>query len=140
MKNNDVLLRIASQIIVFISLIFGADSFFSGHNLPGGGFIGGLIIVSAFALLAIAYDLNLVKRILPFNPLRLAGSGLLIILISSSISLFKGQSFLTHSSVYVDLPLFGHTGLYTSTLFDIGVLMVVLGAILTIILAIGESD
>lgn len=99
-----------------------------------------MIIVSAFALLAIAYDLNLVKRILPFNPLRLAGSGLLIILISSSISLFKGQSFLTHSSVYVDLPLFGHTGLYTSTLFDIGVLMVVLGAILTIILAIGESD
>lgn len=27
MKNNDVLLRMASQIIVFIILIFGADSF-----------------------------------------------------------------------------------------------------------------
>lgn len=39
MKNNDVLLRMASQIIVFIILIFGADSFFSGHNLPGEGLL-----------------------------------------------------------------------------------------------------
>ena len=40
-----------TKIVVFIILTFGVELFLSGHNNPGGGFIGGLVLSSAFVLL-----------------------------------------------------------------------------------------
>lgn len=50
MKENDVVLRTVTKLVVFILLTFGFYVFFAGHNNPGGGFIGGLIFSSAFIL------------------------------------------------------------------------------------------
>ena len=44
LKINDVILRTVTKIVVFIILTFGVYLFLSGHNTPGGGFIGGLSI------------------------------------------------------------------------------------------------
>ena len=44
MKENDVVLKSVTKIVVFILLTFGFYVFFAGHNNPGGGFIGGLIL------------------------------------------------------------------------------------------------
>ena len=51
LKINDVILRTISRIVVFIILTFGVYLFLSGHNTPGGGFIGGLVLASAIVLL-----------------------------------------------------------------------------------------
>ena len=38
MKENDVVLKSVTKIVVFILLTFGFYVFFAGHNNPGGGF------------------------------------------------------------------------------------------------------
>ena len=43
MKMNDVILRTVVKVVIFIILTLGVYLFFSGHNAPGGGFIGGLV-------------------------------------------------------------------------------------------------
>ena len=48
MKENDVVLRTVTKLVVFILLTFGFYVFFAGHNNPGGGFIGGLIFSSVY--------------------------------------------------------------------------------------------
>ena len=67
MKENDVVLRTVTKIVVFILLTFGFYVFFAGHNNPGGGFIGGLIFSSAFILMFLAFDVHEVLESLPID-------------------------------------------------------------------------
>ena len=62
MKINEVILQTVTRIVVFIVLTLGVYLFFSGHNNPGGGFIGGLVLASAFVLLFLAYDIETVQQ------------------------------------------------------------------------------
>ena len=65
MKENDVVLRTITKIVVFILLTFGFYLFLAGHNNPGGGFIGGLVLSSAFLLMFLAFDVKQVLVSLP---------------------------------------------------------------------------
>ena len=67
MKINDVILRTITKIIVFIILTFGVYLFLSGHNTPGGGFIGGLVLASAIVLLYLTSDIETIRKSLPFD-------------------------------------------------------------------------
>ena len=67
MKENDVVLKTVTKIVVFILLTFGFYVFFAGHNNPGGGFIGGLIFSSAFILMFLAFDVKEVLISLPID-------------------------------------------------------------------------
>ena len=76
MKENDVVLRTITKIVVFILLTFGFYLFLAGHNNPGGGFIGGLVFSSAFLLMFLAFDVKQVLVALPldFRILMIIGS------------------------------------------------------------------
>ena len=50
--------------------------FFRGHNEPGGGFIGGLLAATAFALMEKAEGLEAARRALRFRPQSIAAFGL----------------------------------------------------------------
>lgn len=67
MKENDVVLRTVTKLVVFILLTFGFYVFFAGHNNPGGGFIGGLIFSSAFILMFLAFNVEEVLESLPID-------------------------------------------------------------------------
>ncbi|MFZ8102546.1 MnhB domain-containing protein, partial [Staphylococcus arlettae] len=67
MKENDVVLRTITKIVVFILLTFGFYLFLAGHNNPGGGFIGGLVLSSAFLLMFLAFDVKQVLVSLPVD-------------------------------------------------------------------------
>ena len=41
---NAVLLQIATKYVKWILLVFALIALFRGHNYPGGGFIGGLLV------------------------------------------------------------------------------------------------
>ena len=58
MKENDVVLKTVTKIVVFILLTFGFYIYLAGHNNPGGGFIGGLVFSSAFILMFLAFDVK----------------------------------------------------------------------------------
>lgn len=141
MKINDVILQTVTKFVVFIILVFAIFLLFSGHHHPGGGFIGGLVTASAFVLLYLAFDIDGMKRVVPFDFIKMTAVGLLIAVMTGVGSFLFGAPFLSHAFGYVDLPLFGDdTELATAVLFDIGVYLTVIGITMTILITIGEDQ
>lgn len=139
MKINDVILQAVTKIVVFIILTLAVYLFFSGHNTPGGGFIGGLVLASAFVLLCLAYDIETVQRGIPFDFKLVAALGAFIVVATGLGSLFFDASFLTQTFDYFELPFLGEVELTTVTLFELGVALAVVGVVVTIILSISED-
>jgi monovalent cation:proton antiporter len=138
-KANDVIVRTMSKIVVFIILAFSAYLFFAGHNDPGGGFIGGLMTAAALVLLALAFDLETIRKVLPFNFRMITGVGLLTAVLTGMGSFVFNVPFLSHTFAYKVLPVLGKKELATAVLFDLGVYLAVVGVTMTIILSIGED-
>ena len=134
MKINDVILRNVAKIGVFIILTFGVYLFLSGHNTPGGGFIGGLVLASAFVLLYLSNGIEKVHKSLPLDFKLVAAVGVFL------GSLLFGVPFMSQTFAYFDLPIFGKTELTTVTIFEAGVALTVVGVLVTIILSISEDD
>lgn len=139
MKTNDVILQTVIKIVVFIILTFGMYLFWSGHNNPGGGFIGGLVLASAMVLLYLAYDIETVHKGIPLDFKKIAAFGVFLSVGSGFLSLLFGKDFLTQGSQAFDLPVFGKTELSTVTIFEAGVALTVVGVVVTIILSISED-
>ncbi|MBD8014677.1 Na(+)/H(+) antiporter subunit B [Planococcus wigleyi] len=140
MNINDVILKTVSKAVVLIILTFGIYLFFSGHNEPGGGFIGGLVIASAFVLMFLSYDSETVSGALPIDFKKLSALGVLLAMISGIAPMFFGGAFLSQSFGYFDLPIFGKTELATVTVFEGGIALTVVGVVVNIILSISEDE
>lgn len=139
MKINDVILQTVTRIVVFIILTLAFYLFFSGHNSPGGGFVGGLVLAAAFVLLCLAYDIETVKEGIPVDFKLVAALGAFITVTSGFGALLFDQPFLSQSFDFFNLPFFGEVELATVTIFESGVAMTVVGVVVTIILSISED-
>lgn len=140
MKINDVILHTVTKIVVFIILTFGVYLFLSGHNTPGGGFIGGLVLASAIVLLYLSNDIKTVQKRLPLDFKLVAATGVLLSTGTGLGSLLFGAPFMSQTFAYFDLPFFGKTELTTVTIFEAGVALAVVGVVVTIILSISEDE
>ncbi len=103
-----------------------------GHNAPGGGFAGGLIAAAAAIVYAMARGSEAVRRLLRIEPLGIAGVGGLIAVLSGLSGPATGRPFLT--GLWLPIGVFGTPGL-----FDIGIYLVVFGAVTGLALAL-EAD
>lgn len=139
MKINDVILQSVSKLVVFIILTLALYLFFAGHNAPGGGFIGGLVLASAFVLSLLAYDIDSMRHGIPVDFKLIAATGALIVLISGFAPILFGRDFLYQTFLSVQLPVFGSIEISTVTFFELGVALTVLGVVMTIILSISED-
>ncbi len=139
MKINEVILQSVSRVVVFIILTLALYLFFSGHHAPGGGFVAGLVLASAFILILLAYDVETLKSGIPLNFKLVAATGALIVLISGILSVIFGHSFLYQSFFQIDLLLLGKITISSVTFFELGVALTVLGVVITVILSISED-
>lgn len=140
MKENDVVLETISKIAIFIILTFGFYIFLAGHDNPGGGFIGGLVFSSAFNLMFLAFDVETVVQSMPLDFRAVTIIGCLISIGTGIIPIFFGHPMLTHEDGYVTLPLLGEIHISSVTLFELGILLTVVGAVVTIMLAISGDN
>lgn len=120
---SNSLLPIAARLIIPVQVFFALYLLLRGHNLPGGGFIGGLVLASAIVLRVMvrpgAFKGDLIA---------LSGIGLLVALVSASLPLAFGLPFFTGLwGGEIWLPTIGKLKLGTPLLFDIGVFLVVTG-------------
>ncbi len=140
LRSNDVILKTISQLLIFIILIFSFYLFLAGHNEPGGGFIGALMAAAALVLLAMAFGIRTLKKVIPFDYRKVTATGIMLALLTGMGSFLFDAPFLSHTFDYAALPLFGQTELATAMLFDLGVYLTVIGITMTIILAIGRDE
>ena len=140
LKINDVILRTVVRVVVFIILTLGIYLFFAGHNAPGGGFIGGLVLGSAVVLMYLTYDIETVYKSMPFDFKKVAALGVLLATGSAIAALFFDEPFLQQTDDYFTLPILGEVHLTTVTIFEAGVALTVIGVLVTIILSISEDE
>lgn len=134
-----LIFRTAAPYLTALMLLFSVFVLLRGHNEPGGGFIGGLIAASAFAIHGIAFGVPTVRCALHFHPMAIAGFGLLLAALSGLPSLVLGEPFLTGQ--WISPSLLGvAVDLSTVMVFDIGVYLVVVGAITSIALALEDRE
>jgi energy-converting hydrogenase B subunit I len=65
-----VIVRTVTRLVYGLTLVFGFYVIMHGHLTPGGGFQGGAVVASAFALLLVAFGAAGVKRHLDLHRLQ----------------------------------------------------------------------
>src|SRR5699024_6713305 len=131
LKINDLILRTVTKLIVIIILTLAIYLFFSCHDSPGGGFIGGLVLASAMVLLLLTYDIETIKYSIPFDFKIVSAIEALIVLLTVLGSIIFGEPFLTQTFSTVILPFLGEVELSTVAFFELGVALVVVGVVVT---------
>lgn len=125
------LFRLLMVVSVFVTL--------RGHNLPGGGFAGGLIAGCAFVLRFLATGRVGIRGPAGSGALGIAGIGLALASITALAPLFLGDPALSSSITNLEIWVFGSVKFVTSTVFDVGVYLLVLGSVLTILESLGAE-
>jgi multicomponent K+:H+ antiporter subunit A len=133
-----ILLASISQSLLPLALLVSAYIFLRGHNLPGGGFIAGLVTSIAFILQYMAHGSNWITERFDINYRKIIASGIGIAMFTGVGSWFFGRPFLTTWFDYFDIPFVGKTELASAIVFDLGVYLTVVGATLMILASLGN--
>jgi multicomponent Na+:H+ antiporter subunit B len=118
----------ASRLLFPALLVLSLIVLYRGHNLPGGGFIGGLLAATAFILVGLANSMEQAKAKLRIEPVALMALGLLVAVASGLPGLLTSAPFMTGMWLPgFSLPFIGKVHLGTPLVFDVGVYLVVVG-------------
>ncbi|GAB1393881.1 monovalent cation/H+ antiporter subunit A [Rhodocyclaceae bacterium] len=131
-----VLVRLLLPLAMLASLFF----LLRGHNAPGGGFVGGLILATAVILQYLVGGVHWVESRLRIHPLYWIATGLLCAAAAGIGAAFAGVPFLTSQAWHGMLPLLGELHLSSVLLFDLGVYMLVVGATTLMLVAIAHQS
>jgi multicomponent Na+:H+ antiporter subunit B len=144
------IMRTTARVVVPIVLVLSISLFLQGHNLPGGGFIGGVLTTTAFVLIYVAYDLDYLESGVLGREIESGAGifehrtvvayrrafllGLVVVLGSGVAGILVGDPFLTQTYVHLEgIPIYHEVELASALVFDLGVFFVVVGGILTIV-------
>lgn len=134
---NPVLLAHATRVLAPVMLVFSVVLLARGHNEPGGGFVGGLVAASALALIGLAEGPRRLRELLRVEPQGLIAAGLSTALLAALLGL-AGDGLLDAAWLDVPVPAFGKLG--TPVLFDLGVMLTVVGVTLAFVLGFLEDE
>jgi multicomponent K+:H+ antiporter subunit A len=132
------ILAMISQSLLPLALLVSFYIFLRGHNMPGGGFIAGLITSVAIIQQYIAHGVEWVKPRIKFDYQTLIALGVLIATLTGIGSWFFGRPFMTTWFDYFDIPFIGEIELASALVFDLGVYLTVVGATLLILANLGK--
>ncbi len=129
---------VASRIMLPFAMMVGVYLYLRGHNMPGGGFVAGLVFAIALVLqyLASGHGWTAGRQRVPYHGMIAAG-----VLISTATGLGSwafGRPFLTSAFTHVQLPPLEEFELATAALFDLGVFLCVLGAVMLVLASLSR--
>ncbi|MCV2370518.1 monovalent cation/H+ antiporter subunit A [Roseateles oligotrophus] len=128
------------RLLLPVALVIAVHLFMRGHNQPGGGFVAGLVLSTAFILQYIVSGTQWVEANIRLRPQRWIAMGLLTASCTGLGSLFFGYPFLTTHTSHFHLPLLGEIHIASALFYDIGVFTLVVGAVLLILTALGHQS
>ncbi|MFT4051966.1 MAG: Na+/H+ antiporter subunit A [Microbacterium sp.] len=136
-ENRSIMLEVIVRVLFHTIIVVSIYLLFAGHNLPGGGFAGGLVAGMALVMRYVAGGRYELGAAAPTDAGRLLGAGMTIAVACALVPLLLGEAPLTSHFWETELPVLGHVEFVTSTLFDIGVYLVVVGLVLDVLRSLG---
>ena len=127
---HPMMMVVLTRVLMPVALMVGFYIFLRGHNEPGGGFIAGLIVSIAVVMQYMASGFSWTSARLRYPYHGIIGAGVLIAGLTGIGSWFVGKPFLTSDFTYVRIPPFEKFELATAALFDLGVFLAVVGAVM----------
>jgi multicomponent Na+:H+ antiporter subunit B len=124
MNDESPILRAIAWFAVPLSVLVALRIFFQGHDQPGGGFIAGVLLAAAGAMYLLAFGCEEATRI-PWWKISVVG--LLVSVLNGVVPMFRGAAYMDNVILHI-----GSFHLPTATFFDLGVLLIVVGTLMTI--------
>jgi multicomponent K+:H+ antiporter subunit A len=137
---RSLMLEIAGLAVLPLGILVSLFLFLRGHDLPGGGFIGGLVLAASLLVVHLGRGMTPTDAALRSTWTDWIAVGLLAAAATGLGSLALGFPFLTSTKISLDLPLIGKVPLPTATLFDLGVYVAVTAATMLALVALGRVD
>ena len=138
-ENRSILLEVVIRLLFHAVVVLSVYILFAGHNLPGGGFAGGLVAGLALAGRYLAGGRYELGAAAPLDAGKLLGTGLILAAGTAAAPLLFGAHALTSTWFEATVPVLGHLEFSTSTVFDIGVYLVVIGMVLDVLRSLGAE-
>ncbi|MBD7958441.1 Na+/H+ antiporter subunit A [Microbacterium sp. Sa4CUA7] len=138
-ENRSIMLEVIVRVLFHTIMVVSIYLLFAGHNLPGGGFAGGLVAGMGLVMRYVAGGRYELGAAAPTDAGRLLGVGMALAIGCAVVPLFFGAPPLTSTFWEAELPLIGHVEFVSSTIFDIGVYLVVIGLVLDVLRSLGAE-
>lgn len=136
-------LRIPAVLVRLLLPFFTLASIYyllRGHQAPGGGFVGGLVMATGLIAQFMVGGTLWVESRLRIYPLTLVGAGLLCAGSAGILGWWSRLPFLTARTTDLHLPLIGEVHLSSVLLFDLGVYLLVIGATVLMLIALAHQS
>ncbi|GIK25755.1 MAG: monovalent cation/H+ antiporter subunit A [Betaproteobacteria bacterium] len=137
-ERHPLFLQMLMRPLLPLALAVSAFLFLRGHNLPGGGFVAGLVTGVALILQYLAAGIDFARPRLPQRTPALLALGLAAAAGTGAASWLFDRPFLTSAHGHLGLPLIGEVEIASALLFDLGVYIVVVTAVLMVLSGLGR--
>jgi multicomponent K+:H+ antiporter subunit A len=124
---HPLMMIVVTRLVLPLALMTGVYILLRGHNMPGGGFIAGLIVAIAYLMQYMASGYLWAQKRARMDAHLMIGGGVALAGGTGLASLLFDRPFLTSTFGYFHLPLFGEVELASAMAFDVGVFFTVLG-------------
>jgi multisubunit Na+/H+ antiporter MnhB subunit len=131
MTESSPILRVIARYALPLTVLVAARIFLQGHDLPGGGFIAGVLLAAAGAMYMLAFGSEHLERIAWW---RVSVLGLLVSVVTGTVPLLRGHAYMDNVILHV-----GTFHLPSATFFDLGVMLIVVGTLMTIFIELSEE-
>ncbi|WP_104138282.1 MULTISPECIES: Na+/H+ antiporter subunit A [unclassified Cryobacterium] len=138
-RNRSILIEVLVRLLFHPAMIVSIYLLFAGHNLPGGGFAGGLLAGLALVARYLAGGRYELSEAAPIDPGKILGLGVILAVGMAVVSLFFDGIPLESAYFTATVPVLGDLSFGTSTIFDIGVYLVVIGLTYDILRSLGSE-
>ncbi|MEX0970738.1 MAG: monovalent cation/H+ antiporter subunit A [Paracoccaceae bacterium] len=127
---HPMMMVVMTRVSMPLVLLVGFYIFLRGHNEPGGGFIAGLVVSIAFVMQYMASGFAWASARVRYPYHGIIGTGVLIAGLTGIGAWFFELPFLASAFTYVRIPPFEKFELASAALFDLGVFLTVIGAVM----------
>jgi multicomponent Na+:H+ antiporter subunit A len=138
-ERRSIIFEVVTRLVFHSMIVFSLYLLLAGHNLPGGGFAGGLTAGLALTIRYLAGGRFELREATPVGAGTLLGIGLATAAASGVVPLLLGGQVFQSAIIELWLPVFGDIKFVTSTIFDIGVYIVVVGLVLDVLRSLGAE-
>ncbi|MDJ0857921.1 MAG: monovalent cation/H+ antiporter subunit A [Dinoroseobacter sp.] len=135
---HPLMMVVVTRVLMPIAIVVGLYIFLRGHNEPGGGFVAGLVIAIALLMqyMASGFAWTQARKRVEYHTM--IGLGVVIAGLTGAGAWLAARPFLTSAYTYVHWPPIEEFELATAMLFDLGVFLTVLGAVMLMLYSLSR--